>query len=144
MNGLAIRVGRTSIMDYVRRPLNLVMLLAVPPLIVVVWGAPLADFSKVILGGSGDRSQIEAATAGWAAAMLAGITGFFQVTGSLATDRRLAAAGRRSSDLRGFCSERRIARRDARRFHDHRSEHGLEPHGARERWSRRLRVCGDP
>ena len=99
MNGLAIRVGRTSIMDYVRRPLNLVMLLAVPPLIVVVWGAPLADFSKVILGGSGDRSQIEAATAGWAAAMLAGITGFFQVTGSLASDRRLAAAGGRSASV---------------------------------------------
>ena len=81
--------------DYTRRPLNLVFLVVVPVVIVFVWGPSLADFSK-LFGGSGDRAQIEAATAGWAAAALAGLAGFFQVTGARATDRRLAAAGGRS------------------------------------------------
>jgi len=81
--------------DYARRPLNLVLLVVVPVVIVFVWGPSLADFSK-LFGGSGDRAQIEAATAGWAAAALAGLAGFFQVTGAGATDRRLAAAAGRS------------------------------------------------
>ena len=68
----------------------------VPVAIVFVWGPSLADFSK-LFGGSGDRAQIEAATAGWAAAALAGLAGFFQVTGARATDRRLAAEWQRLS-----------------------------------------------
>ena len=91
-------VGKRAISEYTRRPLNLVLLVVVPVVLVYVWGPSLADFSK-LLGGSGDRAQVEAATAGWAAAALAGLAGFFQVTEARATDRRLAAAGRRYASV---------------------------------------------
>lgn len=93
MTALASLVARRGVLDYARRPLNLALLIVVPVVIVFVWGASLADFSK-LLGGSGNGPQIEAATAGWAAAALAGLAGFFQTTGSRLADRRLAAAGR--------------------------------------------------
>ncbi|MEO5680740.1 MAG: ABC transporter permease, partial [Acidimicrobiales bacterium] len=96
MTTMTSLVGRRALLDYARRPLNLVLLVAVPVVIVFVWGAALADLSK-LTGGSGDRTQIEAATAGWAAAALAGLAGFFQVTGSRSADQRLAAAGRRTA-----------------------------------------------
>ena len=95
MSTMTALVGKRAVDDYARRPLNLVLLVVVPVAIVFVWGPSLADFSK-LFGGSGDRAQIEAATAGWAAAALAGLAGFFQVTGARATDRRLAAAAGRS------------------------------------------------
>ncbi len=91
-------LARRALLDYARRPLNLVLLFAVPIVLVMVWGGTLADFSK-LLGGAADRGQIEAATAGWAAAALAGLAGFFQVTGSRAADRRLAAAGQRTAPV---------------------------------------------
>lgn len=93
-NGMTVLVGKRAIADYCRRSLNLVLLVVVPVVLVFVWGPSLADFST-LFGGSGDRAEVEAATAGWAAAALAGLTGFFQVTGSRAADRRLAAAGQR-------------------------------------------------
>lgn len=95
MSTMTALVGKRAVADYARRPLNLVLLVVVPVVIVFVWGPSLADFSK-LFGGAGDRAQIEAATAGWAAAALAGLAGFFQVTGARATDRRLAAAAGRS------------------------------------------------
>ena len=94
MSTMTALVGTRAVADYTRRPLNLVLLVVVPVVLVFVWGPSLADFSK-LFGGSGDRAQIEAATAGWAAAALAGLAGFFQVTGARAADRRLAAAGGR-------------------------------------------------
>ena len=99
---------RRALADYARRPLNLVLLVAVPLVLVFVWGGTLADFSK-LLGGNADRGQIEAATAGWAAAALAGLAGFFQVTGSRAADRRLAAAGRRTAPSSSAAWVRRSA-----------------------------------
>lgn len=98
MNSLALSVGRRAALDYARRPLNLVLLVAVPVVLVFVWGATLADFSKLV-GGTADPVHVEAATAGWATAVLAGLGGFFQVTGSRAADRRLAAAGRRTAPV---------------------------------------------
>ena len=92
MSALVPLVTRRALADYARRPLNLVLLLAVPVVLVFVWGGTLADFS-VVLGGTADPAQLEAATAGWAAAALAGLGGLFQITGARSTDRRLAAAG---------------------------------------------------
>ena len=89
-------LARRAFIDYARRPLNLVLLVVVPVVLVFIWGGTLADYSK-LLGGIGARGQIEAATAGWAAAAVAGLAGFFQVSGSRAADRRLAAAGNRTS-----------------------------------------------
>ena len=78
--------------EYVRRPLNLVLLAVVPIIFVALSAGAIADFAR-ILGGQASLGQLEAVTAGWAAAFLAGVAGFFHVTGSRDSDRRLAAAG---------------------------------------------------
>ncbi|HEX6255948.1 MAG TPA: hypothetical protein VFZ70_09075 [Euzebyales bacterium] len=78
--------------EYARRPLNLVLLAVVPVVFVALSAGALADFAR-ILGGEAGLGQLEAATAGWAAAFLAGVAGFFHVSGSREPDRRLAAAG---------------------------------------------------
>jgi hypothetical protein len=98
MSSMTGLVARRAVADYARRPLNLVLLVVVPVVLVFVWGPTLAEFSKLV-GGTGDRAQVEAATAGWAAAALAGLAGFFQLTGSRGADRRLAAAARRTAPV---------------------------------------------
>lgn len=80
------------LLEYARRPLNLVLLAVVPVVFVTLSAGAIADFADV-LGGLTDLGTIEAATAGWAASLLAGIAGFFHVTSSREADRRLAAAG---------------------------------------------------
>lgn len=97
MTGL---VARRAVREYARRPLNLALLVIVPVVIVFVWGGTLSDFSR-LLGGTADSSQIEAATAGWAAAALAGLAGFFQITNSRAADRRLAASAGKTRQVVG-------------------------------------------
>ncbi len=78
--------------EYMRRPLNVVLLVAVPVIFVTLSAGALADFAD-ILGGGSDVGEVEAATAGWAAAVLAGVAGFFHVSQSRQADRRLAQAG---------------------------------------------------
>lgn len=78
--------------EYARRPLNVVLLVAVPVIFVTLSAGALSDFAD-ILGGGADVGEVEAATAGWAAAVLAGVAGFFHVSQSRDADRRLAAAG---------------------------------------------------
>ena len=98
MSTLTVLVGRRAVLDYARKPLNLALLVLVPVVLVFVWGPTLADFSK-LSGGAGDPRRIEAATSGWAAAALAGLAGFFQVTGARSADRRLAAAAHRTAPV---------------------------------------------
>ena len=98
MSALVPLVTRRALADYARRPLNLVLLVAVPVVLVFVWGGTLADFSA-LLGGKAKPVQLEAATAGWAAAALAGLGGLFQITGARAADRRLAAASRHAGPV---------------------------------------------
>jgi hypothetical protein len=81
-----------ALVEYARRPLNLVLLAAVPIVFVAMSAGALADFGR-ILGAETSLGQLEAATAGWAAAFLAGVAGYFHVAGSREADRRLAAAG---------------------------------------------------
>ncbi len=78
--------------EYTRRPLNLALLVVVPVVFVTLSAGAIADFADV-LGGLTDLGTIEAATAGWAASLLAGIAGFFHVSSSRDADRRLAAVG---------------------------------------------------
>ncbi len=78
--------------EYARRPLNVALLVAVPVIFVTLSAGVLADFAN-ILGGGADLGEVEAATAGWAAAVLAGVAGFFHVSQSREADRRLAGAG---------------------------------------------------
>ncbi|MCB0953221.1 MAG: hypothetical protein KDB13_10985 [Microthrixaceae bacterium] len=80
------------LLEYARRPLNLVLLAVVPVAFVTLSAGAIADFAEV-LGGLADLGRIEAATAGWAASLLAGVAGFFHVSSSRDPDRRLAAAG---------------------------------------------------
>ena len=84
-------VMRRALLDYGRRPLNLVLLVAVPVVIVLALGGELANMSK-LLSTTAKPAHLEVATAGWAAAAVAGLAGFFQVVGSRAADRRLAAS----------------------------------------------------
>lgn len=81
-----------ALVEYARRPLNLVLLAAVPVVFVAMSAGALADFGR-ILGAETSLGQLEAATAGWAAAFLSGVAGFFHVASSRDADRRLAAAG---------------------------------------------------
>jgi len=89
-------VARRALADYARRPLNVVLLVAVPMVIVVALGGELANTSK-LLSTVAKPTHLEVATAGWAAAAVAGLGGFFQVVGSRLPDRRLAAASTRSA-----------------------------------------------
>jgi hypothetical protein len=89
MRTLLVRAG---LVEYARRPLNVVLLVLVPVVFVAITAGALADFAEIFADDT-DSGTIEAATAGWAAAMLAGVAGFFHVSGSRGPDRRLAAAG---------------------------------------------------
>ncbi|MEO7589220.1 MAG: ABC transporter permease [Arachnia sp.] len=80
-----------NLVEYARRPLNLILLAVVPVVFVSLTSGVIADFAK-ILGGKASTGQLEVTTAGWAAAFLAGVAAFFHVNGSRAADRRLASA----------------------------------------------------
>jgi len=82
---------RRFLTDYARNPVNLLFLVLVPVVFVVVAAGSMADAAK-LLGGPGGPA-VETATAGWAAAFLAGIAMYFQTAGSHDADRRLTLAG---------------------------------------------------
>jgi hypothetical protein len=83
---------RRYTLEYVRRPINLVLLVVVPVVFVVLAAGAIADFAG-LLGGVGGGAALAAPTAAWAAAFLAGVAGFFHVLGSAQADRRLAGSG---------------------------------------------------
>jgi ABC-2 family transporter protein len=82
---------RRFLADYARNPVNLLLLAVVPTVFVVVASSSMADAAK-LLGGT-NRAAVETATAGWAAAFLAGIAMYFQTAATRDTDRRLVIAG---------------------------------------------------
>lgn len=90
-------LGKTWLIDYARRPLNVALVVLVPVVLVSLTAGTLAEFARLLGGSAGTGS--EAATAGWAAAILSGVAGFFQVSGSRTPDRRLAAARGRVSGV---------------------------------------------
>ncbi|NIR36137.1 MAG: ABC transporter permease, partial [Actinobacteria bacterium] len=75
-----------------RRPLNLILLVAVPVIFVTLSAGALAEFAELV-GASAGSAGVTSATASWAAGFLAGVAGFFHVRSSAGADRRLAAAG---------------------------------------------------
>ena len=87
--------ARRYLSDYARNPVNLLLLVIVP--VVFVVASSLADCAK-LLGGTGGIA-VETATAGWAAAFLAGIGMYFQTAATRDTDRRLVIAGLPASRL---------------------------------------------
>jgi hypothetical protein len=77
--------------DYVRNPVNLLLLAVVPVVFVIVVASAMAD-AAFLLGGPGGPA-VETATAGWAAAFLAGIAMYFQTSATRDVDRRVVIAG---------------------------------------------------
>lgn len=92
-----LTLWRRFLTDYARNPVNLLLLAVVPGVFVVVTAGSMASAAK-LLGGVGGPA-VETATAGWAAAFLAGIAMYFQTAATRATDRRLVIAGLPSSRL---------------------------------------------
>jgi hypothetical protein len=83
---------RRFISEYGRRPLNVVLLVVVPLVFVILAAGAISDFASIV-GFLDDPGLLGGPTAGWAAAFLAGVAGFFHVLGSRDGDRRLSAAG---------------------------------------------------
>lgn len=83
---------RRFIDDYHRNRANLVVLAVVPIVFVLVAAQRMADAAR-LLGGAGEGAGIETVTAGWAAAFLAAVAMYFQVSAARDTDRRLVLAG---------------------------------------------------
>src|SRR5512139_3424574 len=83
--------------DYVRNPVNLLLLAVVPVAFVIVVAGTMAD-AAFLLGGPGGPA-VETATAGWAAAFLAGIAMYFQTSATRDIDRRVVIAGLRAPRL---------------------------------------------
>lgn len=83
---------RRYLAEYVRNPLNVVLLLVVPVIFVGITAGVLARFAE-LLGSAAGGASIEANTAGWAAAFIAGVASYFQVAGAREADRRLALSG---------------------------------------------------
>ncbi|MFZ5852089.1 MAG: ABC transporter permease [Actinomycetota bacterium] len=82
---------RRFLVAYARNPINLVLLVVVPVVLVIVSAGALRDFAR-LLGGAG-APAVQAATAGWAAGFLAALAMYFQARASRDTDRRLVLAG---------------------------------------------------
>lgn len=82
--------ARRFLAEYVRNQVNLLLLAVVPVVFVIVVADSLAQASK-LLGGQGPA--VETASAGWAAAFLAGIAMYFQTAATRDVDRRVVIAG---------------------------------------------------
>lgn len=78
--------------EYYRSPLNLVLLVVIPVLLILSFGSALTRFSGLL-------DQVPAPEVGnalgavWAAAFLTGIMGFYMMFGAREADRRLVRSG---------------------------------------------------
>jgi hypothetical protein len=84
--------------EYYRTPLNLVLLVAIPTLLILAFGdtlGRLAGLFDAVLSAEMGQSM----GAMWAAAFLTGIMGFFMMTGARQADRRLVRAGYSTIDV---------------------------------------------
>ncbi|MDH6194277.1 hypothetical protein M2272_000898 [Mycobacterium frederiksbergense] len=84
-------LARSFITDYVRNPVNLIMLVLVPLVFVLVAAGSIADAMELLRGRPGPATQI--ATAGWAAGFLSGLAMYFQIRSARGADKRLLLAG---------------------------------------------------
>jgi hypothetical protein len=84
--------GSDFVRQQVRERITVVMLIVIPVFFVLAAASAGGEFSDA-LGGSAQGDAMTALGAGWAAAFLGGILGFFQVSSSRDSDRRLALAG---------------------------------------------------
>lgn len=92
MAGPTFEVVGVSAKAYVRQPMNLVLLVIVPPLFIIAMSSAISTFSDVIGGNLGERAGTGLAGL-WAAALLTGAATFFVLRTSLRADARLVVAG---------------------------------------------------
>lgn len=89
MTAVAV-LTRRFLIEYVRNPVNVLVLVLIPIVFVLVAAEPMADAAK-LLGGTGQA--VETATTGWAAGFLAALAMYFQTRQANSADRRLVLAG---------------------------------------------------
>ena len=89
MRAIAV-LTRRFLVEYIRNPVNLLVLVLIPVVFVLVAAEPMADAAE-LLGGTGNA--VETATTGWAAAFLAALAMYFQTRQAHTADRRLVLAG---------------------------------------------------
>lgn len=94
-----VTAGRLRLLEFIRTPTTVGMLLVLPPVVVETYGRALASFPALpSLGGDpGTVGRITGAL--FAVAFLAGLVGLFQAISARAGDERLALAGYSPRDI---------------------------------------------
>lgn len=95
--GSLFLLTRSFIADYVRNPVNLIVLGIVPVVFVLVAAGSLSEAMQLLGGRIGPA--VETATAGWAAGFLSSLAMYFQIRSARAADRRMLLAGLPASRL---------------------------------------------
>jgi hypothetical protein len=88
---------RGFLADYVRNPVNLLLLAVVPVVFVFVVAGAMADAAKLLDGPGGPA--VQTATAGWVAGFLIAIGMYFSTAATRSVDRRVVIAGMRPARL---------------------------------------------
>lgn len=89
---MTLALVRRFLADYARNGTNLLVLVLVPVTFVVAAAPTLADAAR-LLGGQGGAPAVDVVTAGWAAAFIAALAMYFQVSAGREADKRLVLAG---------------------------------------------------
>lgn len=98
-----LRAGTTAhVREFVRRPLHVLMLVALPPVVVEVYGRAMASLPEMGLLSAPAPTVGRINGAVFAAAFLAGLVGLFQVRSAVQADDRLWLCGFGRAEL--FCS----------------------------------------
>lgn len=98
MSSASVEVLRAAGRQYARQPINLVLLVVLPPLLVLALASAISTFSGV-LGGNLNEATGAGVAALWAAALLAASASFFLIGASRHADERLLIAGLRPAAL---------------------------------------------
>ncbi|MFB6153503.1 MAG: hypothetical protein ABEJ27_04550 [Halodesulfurarchaeum sp.] len=89
-----IRIGLgSSIREFVREPVNLLLLIALPPIIITGYGSMMSAFPKMPYMSSSPSTLGAVAGTLFVAAFLPGVIGLFQVISARRADERLSLAG---------------------------------------------------
>ena len=101
---------RRFLADYARNPVNLLMLVVVPAVFVVAAAGYLVDAARLLSDAPAEASSVATATAGWAAAFLAGIAMYFQVSAARRCRQKLRRPSLRCYRNRMSCKCRKPRR----------------------------------
>jgi hypothetical protein len=87
-----------NVRQYVREPVNLALLLIVPPLFIIAMSGAIGTFSDVLGGNLGERAGTGLSGL-WAAMILTGVASFFLALASARVDARLILSGLRPAGV---------------------------------------------